>query len=636
MQKTKLAIYLLSISYTQISWADWVRLDLPTLSVPFGSSVITHFEDGRYLYAQSGSLYTQNQWSQSEFSEYAHEPEGIDPSFVAIFAQSLGALGSGGFAPSSIYTFDPNQQGAPEYQDIGVRIQNFHGIAWDSKSLLTGGADTGPSGNRHGIRYLTLDGLINQILVDDISTFSTGFVLDPAGNLYVGDNDDGRVYRFERSILTEAIRSGEPLAITDGQFIHDFGEGGNIGSLAIDGLGRIWGAGFLQIGLKMYDPIFDQEATIIPGPENNHYRVVSFIRRGVPYVAYTNQEDPFNGNTKQSYGFDPAANHGAYQPFIAYNDLSWEVGQASENITLYTTKEHVGTTPHGHEGSLIDYNTGAPVNTTVTISGGLWHSLVHARQGSLPNEGTDAFDTFHGIVDARGVISYGRSDIVIDFSGLNPNLRYRLLLLGNRGQKQYLDRRTRATLAGVAHMENRSSVGADFIGIYDESTVIPNGYNTRNGYLARFENIDPGADGKIRATLSGEDNSGPGRPYINAFCLEEVLPEKKIVTQIEISRAGKIAKDLKEVRKGEALQVTFCDLDANPLHMPLVRVRAAVSQRLTTEEGYLTFLSSSGCFEGELSLEQFDEGKAEVTIHAASGESATETIFFRKSTILIL
>ena len=63
---------------------------------------------------------------------------------------------------------------------------------------------------------------------------------------------------------------------------------------------------------------------------------------------------------------------------------------------------------------------------------------------------------------------------------------------------------------------NTSTTGTDFTGPDDPTVTIVNGYNTINGYVGRFVNINPGVDGTMLVTVSSSD----GRYYMNALMLK--------------------------------------------------------------------------------------------------------------------
>jgi hypothetical protein len=289
----------------RLASATWVQFSLPNLSQSFGGTALAHLSDGRYVFAETGSLYLQDAWNNAAYTPFQGEPGGMDPSFLAVWGDSVAAVGHGGWGPSGVSRFNPSLPADPGFADIGVTLQNFHGVFRDADSLFVGGVDTGASGDHHGVRWVTLFGGTNRIVINDVSAYSAGFAIDGTGGLYVGDNDDGKVYRFSKAQLDEAIESS-PLSITNGDLIHDFGGGGDIGSLAVDSEGRIWAAGWAHNGLHMYDPALGQEFTYIPALDNANYKVAAFDRAGVNYIAYVNQADPFTGNSAQYYGFAPS------------------------------------------------------------------------------------------------------------------------------------------------------------------------------------------------------------------------------------------------------------------------------------------------------------------------------------------
>lgn len=287
----------------QSGYGDWMRFQLPDLTSPWGATALEHLPDGRLLFGESGNLYLQAAWGSGDFLPFASEPP-VDPSFIAVWDQETAAVGAGGWNPSPVYRFTPNDTNS-SFADIGLNVQNYHGVFRDAFGLYTGGADTGPSNNLHGIRYLSLDGSINHVLIESISTYSCGFDVDSAGNLYVGDNDDGRVYRFTAGQLSMAL-TGTPLRISDGELVHDFGEGGDLTSLAVDGLGRIWAAGWMHNGLKVYNPQLDQEFTYIPDLTNANYKVDAFEKDGTFYISYLTLSDPGTAGSSIFYGYSEA------------------------------------------------------------------------------------------------------------------------------------------------------------------------------------------------------------------------------------------------------------------------------------------------------------------------------------------
>jgi len=192
--------------------------------------------------------------------------------------------------------------------------------------------------------------------------------------------------------------------------------------------------------------------------------------------------------------------------FTAYNDLLWSTGQANTRITLYTT---------GQNGLLKDYFTGTNTPVTLTIAGGYIDYCNIPVQGCNANSGTDAYAVFNGIVNSEGLISYSGSNLTFAFAGLDPDLNYEFVLFGNRNNTSYTNRMTTATISDVVSFTNASTPGADFSGETDTAVTIVNGYNAVNGYVARFTNINVGADGDMLFTVS----SPTGQFYANALML---------------------------------------------------------------------------------------------------------------------
>ncbi|MBN1674873.1 MAG: fibronectin type III domain-containing protein [Kiritimatiellae bacterium] len=188
--------------------------------------------------------------------------------------------------------------------------------------------------------------------------------------------------------------------------------------------------------------------------------------------------------------------------FTAYNDLGWDQSQRAANITWTGT---------GENAPLVDYATGRLTPVTLAVAGGRWPGDI---QGAGATAGTDAAGVFDGIVDCRGLLSYSDTDLTFRFTGLDPALRYEFVLFGNRAEPAYTDRLSTVRISDVTAFENRSSPGTGAAAA-DDSVTIVNGDNTANGYVARFADIEPGADGDMLVTVS----DGASRFYANALML---------------------------------------------------------------------------------------------------------------------
>ncbi|NLG95985.1 MAG: DNRLRE domain-containing protein, partial [Chloroflexi bacterium] len=198
--------------------------------------------------------------------------------------------------------------------------------------------------------------------------------------------------------------------------------------------------------------------------------------------------------------------------WTAYNDLAWESGQLNTNITTYTIPSK-GTS----SGKLVDYETGAETPATVTITtSGSSQVQTGTYGGSESSSGTDAYNTFHGIVDMAGVVQYSGGggsgsawSVELTFSGLSPSQTYTFATTGNRGDTGYNSRISRFTISEVDAAVNVSTQGVTVLS--NESVEFSTGNNTANGYVARWTGINPGADGTFKVRV--EPNPNEYRAY---------------------------------------------------------------------------------------------------------------------------
>ena len=247
-----------------------------------------------------------------------------------------------------------------------------------------------------------------------------------------------------------------------------------------------------------------------------HYRIRSENAAGVS--AYT---APVNATTPADL-----------DSFTAYNDLAWFTGQTSGNITIYTTTN--GFAAGVDTGLLVDHATGQPLPVRLRVAGG---SGVIESQGLPPAAGTDAYGVFAGKVDATGTISYGTDDLTLTFTGMDPALRYELVVYSDRNESRYAGSSARyhyGTLAGAASFQNASTAGTTILTetTANDTTRYNAGYNSpaTAGYVTRFKNVDPGGDGSIVLSLKRDSINGC-YPYANALMLraaKAAAPDEKI------------------------------------------------------------------------------------------------------------
>ena len=299
--------------------------------------------------------------------------------------------------------------------------------------------------------------------------------------------------------------------------------------------------------------------------------------------------------------------------FQAYNDLSWAEDQRFENITRFTTDEGTGTPPDGSGGALVDFVTGRVLSSTLLVEGGSWNGSNHTRLCGSPNVGSDAEGVFGGIVDTRGVISYG-TELTLTFGSLDPQMRYQVVLYGDRGRRDYTNRISKATLSGVFGAENRSSLGAAFSGANDESTILANGYNP-NGYVARFTAINPGADGTFTVTLSDGGSADPPKQYVNAVCLETVDASSAFVSHIGLSNSANGKQATTEYKLSDTLYINVQDISLDTAREPWATVTARLKQDEREIHRTLIYDEAEGSFLGSAELDLFEEGPIDVEVH---------------------
>ncbi len=204
----------------------------------------------------------------------------------------------------------------------------------------------------------------------------------------------------------------------------------------------------------------------------------------------------------------------------AYNDCS---GTTGGNTTAYTIS---GSTT----GLLKDYATGVntPVTATFTTSGS---PTLYSSNGAMPtNTSSDAYTTFNGFVNMTGVVNYGDSggwSIDLTFTGLDSGKQYTFVTTANRDDDTYTTRVTQFTLNDADAATNASSSGVTVID--NLNVAFCTGYNTLNGYVAKWTGISPGADQdfSVHFTFYGSEYRAYGP---SGFLLQEEISGPTILT----------------------------------------------------------------------------------------------------------
>ncbi len=291
-----------------LAWASsaqaWTRFDLPPLvsSAPhYGAVALGHFADGSFIYGNNDQLYVQKTFGAAGLTTLASPPDaGVDPSFIAVLNGKLAVAGAGGgFGNTGLFKFDPTAS-SPDYVSI-ASLQNYSGVMRNATSLYVTG-DNG-TGGKDAVSVVTLGGSL-QIVIDQISVYSGDIARDAAGNLFVGDDGNFGVYKFTAAQLNTALANHTTLTVADGVLIHQFPTD-VVGSLAIDGRGRVWAAGFGSTGVFWWDPVQKLGGSLAPQGNSGAYKLTAFSAGGKDYIGFVWQAG-FTPGDRVVYSYDLA------------------------------------------------------------------------------------------------------------------------------------------------------------------------------------------------------------------------------------------------------------------------------------------------------------------------------------------
>ncbi len=198
---------------------------------------------------------------------------------------------------------------------------------------------------------------------------------------------------------------------------------------------------------------------------------------------------------------------------------SWQAYNDSANANGGTTDETVTTinvgrsSPGPASSELLVFGSGDGTGVTATyeetqsVGGVLWTS-----DAITFDEESDAVRLFGEALDLTGNISYGDApgwhmDLILE--GLDPNRKYAFAGTAMRGGGAgYAERTTNWEIMGAESFVYASSEGAWKVS--EGSVEFSTGHNEA-GYVAKWTDIDPGADGRVVIRTShsvGEANGG--------------------------------------------------------------------------------------------------------------------------------
>lgn len=202
--------------------------------------------------------------------------------------------------------------------------------------------------------------------------------------------------------------------------------------------------------------------------------------------------------------------------FVAYNDLNSTNSTNSPYVTEY---DYSATNER-----LKDVITGEDLFVTITgsVSPAGAYDPYGSNGGNFTNVNSDAYEIFDGLVDLTGVFELDAPNWshVLTFNNLEPDMKYTISLTANRDNSNYRGQRfTMVTIEGGQSYRNVSSTG---VVVHSEASIsFSTGYNTINGFVAKWTAISPGPDGSF-SIVSAWDDKYPGtKGYaMSAFRLE--------------------------------------------------------------------------------------------------------------------
>ena len=197
--------------------------------------------------------------------------------------------------------------------------------------------------------------------------------------------------------------------------------------------------------------------------------------------------------------------------WTAFND---SVNKNGGTTDVSVTTINVGrTSPGPSSAELLEFGSGDGTGVTATYEETLTVGSVFWTNDSITyDEESDAAKLFGEALDLSGNISYGDApgwhmDLILE--GLDPNRKYVFAGTAMRGGGAgYAERTTNWKIIGADSFNYASSDGAWKVS--DDSVEFSTGHNA-DGYVAKWTDIAPGADGKIIIRTShsvGEANGG--------------------------------------------------------------------------------------------------------------------------------
>ena len=195
--------------------------------------------------------------------------------------------------------------------------------------------------------------------------------------------------------------------------------------------------------------------------------------------------------------------------WVAYNDFRADQLPANpENVTSYTYL--------AVNGALKDFGTGITLPVTVTGTTGEYDPQ---NSGGPFAAGTDGYVAFDGIVNLDGTDELDTLSVfsTVTFDNLDPAFAYTVTLTANRDNPLYAGARYAKVTIDADAATNASSNGV--VVNSNESVSFSVGYNTMNGYVAKWTDIEPGLDGSFSVTSEWDVAQGTGTENTKGYAM---------------------------------------------------------------------------------------------------------------------
>ncbi len=259
--------------------------------------------------------------------------------------------------------------------------------------------------------------------------------------------------------------------------------------------------------------------------------------------------------------------------WVAYNDMNPHSGDSNDtNVTEHDYETSAGV--------LVNYETGEPLSVTITgscLNGS--GSIIscdsdYSSYGGQTNTGTEAADVFGPdddiIVDIQNMVQIGDAeyDDVITFENLDPNKEYEVTITTNRDNSSYANiRYTRVTILDAETYTNASTSGVVING--EDSVSFSTGYNTVNGYVAKWTGITSGPDGSFSIKSEWDDTLGSGTSNTKGYAMTAVKLEEISSQPINHAPGEPVLVQPTDGASGvtlpPTLEVTVTDPDDDPM-----------------------------------------------------------------------